>query len=172
MTRGPRPTPGRFRTRVITEGVTPSLYIDYKHTAIKQYHKQGRALRTETTINDTRDFGLGKRLTNLPALREVGFSANRRLLGVQRLSHNPIRAEQAFTAVHDPIVTTDGHRIAGLRLGDTRAHALLQALLVFRLLPNGFLNRDLRGLLAELLGKHEITAGQMTTTCGVYAPTD
>jgi hypothetical protein len=22
---------------VITEGVTPSLYIDYKHTAVKQY---------------------------------------------------------------------------------------------------------------------------------------
>ena len=63
---GPRPTPGRFRTRVITEGVTPSLHIDYKHTAIKQYHKQGRALRTETTINNTRDFGIGKRLTHLP----------------------------------------------------------------------------------------------------------
>jgi len=162
MTKGPRRTPGRFRTRVITEGVTPSLYIDYKHTAIKQYHKEGRALRTETTINDTRDFGIGKRLTNLPALREVGFSANRRLLGVQRLSHNPIRAADAFTAVHDPIITADGHRIAGLRLGDARAHALLQALLVFRLLPNGFLNRNLRGLLAGLLGKPEITAGQMT----------
>jgi hypothetical protein len=26
MRRGPRPTPGRFRTRVITEGVTPSLH--------------------------------------------------------------------------------------------------------------------------------------------------
>jgi len=162
MTKGPRRTPGRFRTRVITEGVTPSLYIDYKHTAIKQYHKEGRALRTETTINDTRDFGIGKRLTNLPALREVGFSANRRLLGVQRLSHNPIRAADAFTAVHDPIITADGHRIAGLRLGDARAHALLQALLIFRLLPNGFLHRDLRGLLAGLLGKPEITAGQMT----------
>jgi hypothetical protein len=51
------PTPGRFRTRVITDGVTPSLHVDYKHTKIKQYHKEGRALRTETTINDTRDFG-------------------------------------------------------------------------------------------------------------------
>jgi hypothetical protein len=162
ISKGRHRTPGRFRTRVITEGVTPSLYIDYKHTAIKQYHKEGRALRTETTINNTRDFQIGKRLTNLPALREVGFSANRRLLGVQRLSHNPIRAEQAFTAVHDPIITDTGHRIAGLRLGDHRAHALLQALLVFRLLPNGFTNRDLRGLLAELLGKHKITAGQMT----------
>ena len=56
--RGPRRTPGRFRTRVITSGVTPSLHVDYKHTTIKQYHKEGKALRTETTINDTRDFGI------------------------------------------------------------------------------------------------------------------
>jgi hypothetical protein len=33
-----RDTPGTFRTRVITEGVTPSLHIDYKHSTIKQYH--------------------------------------------------------------------------------------------------------------------------------------
>jgi DNA-binding PadR family transcriptional regulator len=33
---------------------------------------------------------------------------------------------------------------------------------MFRLLPNGFLNRDLRRLLAELLGSHTITAGQMS----------
>ncbi|MFE5708695.1 hypothetical protein ACFQ70_50105, partial [Rhodococcus koreensis] len=45
MRRGPRATPGRFRTRVITEGVVPSLHVDYKHTTIKQYHKEGRALR-------------------------------------------------------------------------------------------------------------------------------
>ena len=32
-------TPGRFRTRVITEGVIPSLHVDYKHSRIKQYHK-------------------------------------------------------------------------------------------------------------------------------------
>ena len=42
--RGPRRTPGPFRTRVITEGVTPSLHVDYKHTRIKQYHKEGKAL--------------------------------------------------------------------------------------------------------------------------------
>jgi hypothetical protein len=86
-------------------------------------------------------------------------------LGVQQLSRNPIHAEHAFTAVHHPIITSDGHRIAGLRLGDHRVHALLQALLVFRLIPHGFLHhRDLRGLLADLLGKHphEITAGQVS----------
>jgi hypothetical protein len=122
------------------------------HTTIKQHHKEGRALSTQTTINDPGDVGIRTRLTHLPALREIGLSAHRRQLGVQRLSHNPIRAAEAFTAVHQPTLTRDGHRIAGLRLGDHRAQALLQVLLVFRLLPRGFRNRDLRGLLAELLG--------------------
>ena len=34
-------TPGRFRTRVLTEGVTPTLHVDYKKARIKQYHKEG-----------------------------------------------------------------------------------------------------------------------------------
>ena len=161
---GRRPTPGRFRTRVITTGVIPSLHVDYKNAKIKQYHKQGRALRTETTINDTRDFGLSKRLTNLPALRQIGFTANRRLLGVQRLSHDPIHGARALTDLTAPIITDAGTRIPGLRFGDTRVHTLLQALLVHRLLPHGFTNRDLRTLIAPLLGTttEHITAGKMT----------
>lgn len=34
--RATRRTPGRFRTRVITEGVTPSLHVDYKRSRIKR----------------------------------------------------------------------------------------------------------------------------------------
>lgn len=162
--RGKHPTPGRFRTRVITDGVTPSLHIDYKHATVKQYHKEGRALRTETTINDTRDFGQSRRLNNLAALRQIGFQSNRRLLGVQRISHDPIRGAKAFTDLTAPVVTETGTRTPGLRFGDVRVHALLQALLVHRLLPNGFTNRDLRGYLATLLGTtiEDITAGKMT----------
>ena len=59
-------TPGRFRTRVLTDGVIPSLHVDYKSTKIKQYHKEGRALRTETTINNAYDFKINKGLMNLP----------------------------------------------------------------------------------------------------------
>src|SRR5438046_6225374 len=81
-------TPGRFRTRVLTDGVIPSLHVDYKSTKITQYHKEGRALRTETTINNPRDFAINKELNHLPALREIGFAANRRLLHVQQLSHD------------------------------------------------------------------------------------
>jgi hypothetical protein len=69
ISKGRARTPGRFRTRVITEGVTPSLYIDYKHTSIKQYHKHGTALRTETTINNTR---LRNRKTTDQSARPAG----------------------------------------------------------------------------------------------------
>jgi hypothetical protein len=160
-------TPGTFATRVVTDGVTPSLHVLYKTTKIKQYHKEGRALRTETTINHTMDFGLGKRLTNLPALRKIGYTANRRLLGVQRLSHDPITGAEVLHSACDPVIHDDGTRVAGLRFTDPRAQALLHILLVFRLHPGGFLNKDLRSLLTEYLGRpahgpRSITPGQAT----------
>jgi hypothetical protein len=156
-------TPGRFRTRVLTQGVVPSLHVDYKNTKIKQYHKEGRALRTETTINNTRDFAIGKRLVNLPALRQIGFSANRCLLNVQRLSHDCTIGEDAFRQVNDPVVV-NGQRGSALRFADPLVQTLFAALLVFRLLPRGFSNRELRDHWAPLLGKtsQTITPGQMT----------
>jgi hypothetical protein len=164
MRKGRRPTPGRFRTRVITEDVTPSLHIDYKNSKIKQYHKLGTAIRTETTINDTRDFGIGRRLANLPALRQTGFTANRRLLGAQMLSHDPITGASALAQVTDPVITPAGTRVAGLRLTDQRAQALLAVLCIFRLLPHGFTNAGLRRHLAPLLGTTPelMTSGQIT----------
>jgi hypothetical protein len=158
-----RRTPGRFRTRVLTDGVTPSLHVDYKHTRIKQYHKENRALRTETTINDSRDFAIGKRLCNLPALRQVGFPANRRLLDVERLGHDPTLGADVFAALTRPAVVGT-QRAAALRFDDPRVQALLSALLVFRLLPRGFTCRELRAHLAPLLGlaPGDITTGRMT----------
>ena len=92
---------------MVTDGVTPSLHVLYKHAQIKQYHNYlGKALRTETTINQSMDFGLGKRLTNLPALREIGYTANRRLLAVQRLSHDPIAGDSVLRSACDPSSTT------------------------------------------------------------------
>ena len=156
-------TPGRFRTRVLTQGVIPSQYVDYKHSSIKQYLKLLRALRTETTINNTRDFGIGKRLHNLPALRKVGFSANRRLLDVQRLSHDCFLGEDSFQSLQRPVQTPTG-RASGLRFGDTRCQTLLNAIVLFALLPAGFANRDLRAKLAPLRGlsPKDLSQGQLT----------
>jgi hypothetical protein len=158
-----RRTPGIFRTRVLTEGVTPSLYAQYKHTKIKQYHKEGRALRTETTINDTYDFAIGRKLCNLPALREIGFQANRRLLDVQTLSHDCTIGEQRFQACIRPTVQGT-QRASALSFGDPRVMALMQALCLFVLIPAGFANIDLRVLVAALLGQDPAaySPGRMT----------
>lgn len=158
--KGRHPTPGRFRTRVITEGVYPSLHVDYKTTRIKQYHKEGQALRTETTINNTYDFAIGRRLQNLPALREVGFKANRRLLDVQRISHDCAIGEAVFRGVQRPRNVGD-QRASALRFEDERVQALLHALVLFRLQPRGFSNADMREHLSPLRGKN-VSPGSMT----------
>ena len=67
----------------------------------------------------------------------------------------------------DPVTHDNGTRVAGLRLTDPRAQALLHILLIFRLHPGGFLNKNLRALLGEYLGRPphgpgSITAGQAT----------
>src|SRR6266540_1241458 len=158
-----RQTPGRFRTRVLTEGVVPSLHVDYKKTRVKQYHKEGQALRTETTINNTYDFEIGRALRNLPALREIGFAANRRLLHVESLSHDCLIGEDHLHAVTSP-VRINAQRAAGLRFGDRRVHALMHALCLFALGPTGFRHRELRDHVAQLQSRDPDTypAGAMT----------
>jgi hypothetical protein len=150
-------TPGRFRTRVLTEGVIPSLHVDYKNSRIKQYFKQvpevsAVGARTETTINNTGDFYIGKRLRNLPALRQVGFQANRRLIEVERLSHDCAVGEEATRQLNRS-VEINGQRTSALRTTDLRVLALWHVLVWFRLLPCGFANRDLREQLAVLTGQ-------------------
>lgn len=159
-------TPGRFRTRVITDGVLPSLHVDYKTSRIKQYFKQIQehaGLRTETTINDTYDFGIGRRLDNLPALRELGFQANRRLLDVQKTSQDCLVGEAAFREVTSP-KQVGKQRVSALPYADALVLTLFQLLLLFRLLPCGFRNKELREHLAPLLGQDPSTCtqGKMT----------
>jgi len=158
-----RRTPGRFRTRVITEGVTPSLHVDYKRSRIKQYHKEGQALRTETTINDTRDFGVGRLLRNLPELRRIGFAANRRLLEIEQVSHDCALGDDAFQQLQRPR-QIDGQRASALRFGDAKAQAILNAVLCFVFVARGFTNQDLRQQFAILLGQRaeDISPGRMS----------
>src|SRR5690348_6769627 len=44
--------PAAFKTKVVTRGVDVTVNAFYKHSRIKQYLKDGRALRVETVIND------------------------------------------------------------------------------------------------------------------------
>jgi hypothetical protein len=157
-------TPGEFRTRVIQNGVHPSLHIEYKNFDLKQYCKEGRGCRTEGTFRNAGDFGANKGLRNLPHLQKIGRPINRRLREVERVSHNSGLSGDSIQRVVQPAVTEDGQKAPGLKFGQPRVMALLLALTLFHHLIDGFRNRDLRQQVADLLGvtPAEYTPHQMT----------
>jgi len=81
-------TPGEFHTRVLREGIQPSIRIHYKHSALKQYLKEGRTLRTEMMFNNMQDFGLTRGLKNFTQLFELGRLFNNRLLEQETISED------------------------------------------------------------------------------------
>jgi hypothetical protein len=160
--RTPPPAYG-YRTRVITDGVNPSLHIEYKRSHVKQYFKEDRALRTETTINDPRDFLTTKALKNFGYLRSIGHHVNRKLLEIERVSHHCALSQDALDRLQKPSLESS-QRASALRFGDSRVMALFHALCAFHHLQHGFRNRELRPHVAALLGipLEEYTPGRVT----------
>src|SRR5258708_20942213 len=105
-------------------GSTPWQNGEQKRSSIKQYHKEGRALRTEITMNDTRDFGVGRLLGNLPELRSIGFAANRRMPEIEQISHDCALGENAFQDLQRPR-RVDGQRVPALRFPAPNSQAPL-----------------------------------------------
>jgi hypothetical protein len=127
-------TPGAFRTKVVTEGVDPQVSCYYKASRIKQYFKGHRALRTETVICDTRDFGIGRRVC------------------LENWNAQPAPDTVTFAEVTRPTTTAEGLHAPALRFGDPRVMAVLAAALRFTHLITGFDNRSLTQLASALLG--------------------
>ncbi len=146
-------TPGKFRTKVITAGVDPQICCYYRSSRMKQYFKEHRALRTETVICDTRDFGIGRRVnaSNWHALRVVGHEANRRLCDAQASDATPAPDVVTFEAVTTPTDGPDGTHAPGLRFGDRRVMALMAAIVGFAHLFAGFDNKTLAKLVSTLV---------------------
>jgi hypothetical protein len=145
---------GAFRTQVITKGVNPTLGCFYKSARLKQYFKAGRALRTETVLCDTRDFGIGRRVCapNWYALRAVGESANRRLCDAEAQDAMPTPEVATFQPVTRPSTNPEGLYSPGRRFGDPRVMAVLASLVGFCHLAQGFTNRQLIQRSGALLG--------------------
>jgi hypothetical protein len=162
-----RATKGRFETRVVDAYTTPTITFRYKHSTVKQYQKAGLALRTETTINDAYDLDIGRRLENLPAVREAGAAINERLLEHEADTETARLAGPELTDLVRP-TTRDGRRIPALRLGDPRVMALLAAVVMHAHLPAGFSNAQLRRHVAALLSipLGEYTSARMTYDLG------
>jgi hypothetical protein len=156
-----RRTPGKFHTKVFNRGVETAIQIHYRASKVKQYFKEGRALRTETTINDTRDFGVGRLVTdeNWNRLINVGHDINQRLLDHQL---DACACAPDATLLERVVLpsTHDGLPAPGLRFGDPRTMALLACLCSYQHLIVGLTNRSLRALIAGLIPGY--TARQMT----------
>src|SRR3954467_513988 len=145
-------TPEVFKTKVVTRGVDVTVNAFYQHSRIKQYLKDGRALRIETVINDTYDLGCQRRLPNLDALQAKARDANRRLLDTERVGQGCVLASPAFERIAHPTTTVDGRRAPALRFGDPRVQALAGALCTSLLAVTGLTNQSLRALMTGLLG--------------------
>ncbi len=138
MRRGPRATPGRFRTRVMTEGVTPSLHVDYKHTTIKQYHNRDApyAPKPPSTTpaistsgnDDTSARTAGDRLPRQPtpaarrATQPRPDHRRQRPHRRHRSGHHPHRHPRPGLAVHRPVQPRPALRTAGLPAAPERIH--------------------------------------------------
>ena len=89
---------------------------------LKQYFKEGRGCRTEGNLPNTKDFGVNKGLVNLPYLQKIGRQINRRLLEVERVSHN---SGMSGNSIHLQLtVDDDGKKAPGLKFGQPRVMAL------------------------------------------------
>jgi hypothetical protein len=147
-----RATQGDFKTKVITRGTQVTVNAFYKHSRIKQYLKDGRALRVETVINDAYDIGCQRRLHNLGELQARARAINARLLDTERAGQGCVLANPVFERIAHPSVTADGRRATAMRFGDSRVQALAGALCHTVGAVTGITNRSLRALMTGLLG--------------------
>ena len=71
--------------------------------------------------------------------------------------------DEEFQSLTSP-QEVDGQRVSGLKFADPVVLAVLTALLIFRFLPRGFRNGELRRDVSQLLARpaHDLSPGQMT----------
>jgi len=145
-------TVSEFKTKVVSRGTAVTINAFYKHSRIKQYLKDSRALRIETVINAPGDLGCQRRLHNLDELQARARAINARLLDTERAGQGCVLANPVFERIAHPSVDADGRRATAMRFGDSRVQALAGALAVTLCAVTGITNRSLRALMTGLLG--------------------
>jgi len=149
-----RRTPGTFSTRILHTGDQVMLNVDFRRSRVKQYLKDGRALRIETVINDPADLGCLRGLEHLEELQAAARAVNRRVLDAEHVGQGSgVFESPAFARISQPTVTDDGRRAPALRFGDPRAQALAGALANLCFAVTGITNKSLRALMTGLLGE-------------------
>jgi hypothetical protein len=147
-----RPAAGQYKTKIVTYGTEVNVNAFYRHSRIKQYLKDARALRIETVINDPEDLSCRRRLHHLDELQARARAVNTTLLDTERVGQGCLLASPAFERIARPTLTEEGRRAPALRFGDPRVQALAGALCTSVLAVTGITNKSLRALMTGLLG--------------------
>jgi hypothetical protein len=141
-----------FKTAIDRDNNGVTINAFWRHSRVKQYLKDGRALRIETVVNSPDDLGVARRLHNLPELQARARAINTRLLETERVGQGCAFDSPAFARITQPILTGDGRRTPGLRFGDPRVMALAGAPANTLCAVTGITNKSLRALMTGLPG--------------------
>jgi hypothetical protein len=131
----------------------PVLRSYYKTSYAKMYQKHEHFLRAEACANDTYHLGVGRRLENLPALKERLHDTTDRYFG-QHAELLDSTVDTGALAKLAQSVTVGARRVPGIKLHDDRVIRLIDALLYTGGLLNDWTTRDLH---ARLLARHRLT---------------
>ena len=103
-TRGFRsgPPPSGFKTKIDQYCELVTMNIFYKHSRLKQYLKDGTALRIETVINNPSDLRINRRLDNLPELQDKARAINAFLLETETAGQDTVLVSPAFSGSPGP----------------------------------------------------------------------
>jgi hypothetical protein len=143
-----------FSTRILNRADQVTVNLAFRHSRIKVYLKEDRALRIETVCNDPADLGCRRGLDNLPGLRAKSADCNDRLMHAIRVGQGAgVLASPAFERIAQPTLTEDGRRAPALRFGDPRVQALAGSLAVLGFAVTGITNKSLRAWMSGLLGQ-------------------
>jgi hypothetical protein len=145
------PRGGGFKTKIDRYCELVTLNVFYKNSRIKQYLKDGQALRIETVINDARDLRCNRMLTNLDELQTKARAINNQLLETETVGQGTALVSPVIERITKPTVTDEGRKAPALRFGDLRVQALAGALANMLFTVTGITNKHLRVLMTGLL---------------------
>jgi hypothetical protein len=145
------PAGGGFKTKIDRYCDLVTLNVFYRNSRLKQYLKDGVALRIETVVNDPRDLRCNRQLQNLPELQDKARAINARLLETETVGQGTALVSPVIERITRPTLTGEGRKAPALRFGDLRVQALAGALAAMLFTVTGITNKTLRGLMTGLL---------------------
>jgi hypothetical protein len=171
-----RKVQNRFQGEIVSDFKDRPEGVRIKHrlgaNSIKLYDKQGSVLRTETTLNDPRDFKVFRRkegvttgprewlplrkgIADLHRRARVSQASNDRYLDALSAVDTATPLGTLMAAICRPTHLKD-KPVRALRPWDTHDLQLFQAVSRGEFAVNGFRNRDLRALLYDLAPEDQV----------------